>query len=557
MSMEIKLPELGENIDSGSVASVLIKKGDTVEKDQPLIELETEKAVVEVPSDAAGVVQDVLVNEGDEVKTGQVIVKLEEGQASTSKPAEKESSQDTEKEEPGEESKKRKKETQKEPEPEEPAADEPPAGETQTVDLQLPALGENVTNGTIAGILIKEGDTISEGQNLFEIETEKAVAEMPSEVSGTVQEILVSEGQELQVGDTVARIITGTQAPASQKKKTFSQQESKEEKKEAKTEAETEPKKQKSFRPASSYPLTDSPAPAAPSVRRFAREIGVDINQVKGTSAGGRISMDDVKAHSKQQHEQKSAQPSPTAVQVPMPDFSKWGEIERKRMSKIRETTARRLSQAWNAVPHVTQFDKADVTKLEKLRKQQAPKAEKAGGKLTITAILLKIVASALQKFPQFNAAIDMENKEIIYKKYFSIGIAVDTEHGLVVPVVRDVDKKNIIDLSVELSEIAVKARERKLSLEDMQGGNFSISNLGGLGGTAFTPVVNAPEPAILGVSRGGYEPRYEDGEWVPKMMMPLSLSYDHRLIDGADGVRFLRWICEALEEPFTVLLEG
>ena len=549
MAVEIKLPELGENIDSGSVAAVLVQEGDSIEKEQPLIELETEKAVVEVPSEAAGIVQQVLVKEGDEVKTGQIIIKLQD---SNTEQKEKKPPKAVKQNSQSKASKKSKEIPEKEKEP----VSAPAATEPHTADIKLPALGENVDTGTIAGILVGPGDVVEEGQNLFEIETEKAVAELPSDFSGTLKEILVSEGDELKVGDTLARIETTdgeTASPSQKDKKPVPAEPSKKEKPESKE----EPRAPKKFRPASSYPLTDHPAPAAPSVRRFAREIGVDINQVKGTSAGGRISTDDVKAFSKQQHEQKSEAFAGTTDQIPLPDFSKWGDVERKRMSKIRETTAKRLSQAWNAVPHVTQFDKADVTKLEALRKQQAPKAEKAGGKLTITAILLKVVASALQKFQQFNAAIDMQNKEIVYKKYFSIGIAVDTEHGLVVPVVRNVEKKNIIELSVELSEIAVKARERKLTLEDMQGGNFSISNLGGLGGTAFTPVVNAPEPAILGVSRGGYEPKYENGEWVPKMMMPLSLSYDHRLIDGADGVRFLRWVCEALEEPFTVLLEG
>ncbi len=226
-------------------------------------------------------------------------------------------------------------------------------------------------------------------------------------------------------------------------------------------------------------------------------------------------------------------------------------------MTQIRKTATTRLTTAWTTIPHVTQHDKADITELNKLRKQYSPKAEKAGGKLTVTAIIVKVVAAALKVFPQFNASLDVENKEVIYKKYYSVGLAVDTENGLLVPVIRDVDQKNLIELSVEISEIAQKARDRKLSLDDMQGANITVSNLGGIGGAFFTPVINPPEVAILGVSRGTFEPVYQDGEWQPRLMIPLSLSYDHRLIDGADGARFLRWVCEALEKPFTMMLEG
>jgi pyruvate dehydrogenase E2 component (dihydrolipoamide acetyltransferase) len=241
----------------------------------------------------------------------------------------------------------------------------------------------------------------------------------------------------------------------------------------------------------------------------------------------------------------------------PLPDFSKWGEIEVKAMTNVRRKTAEHLSYAWSTIPHVTQFDKADITELEKLRKQFAKQVEASGGKLTVTAILLKIIGSALKVFPQFNSSIDMEKKEIIYKNYFNVGIAVDTDRGLLVPVVKDVDKKNIIQLAAELSEISKKARDKKLTIEDMQGGNFSISNLGGIGGTSFTPIVNSPEVAILGVSRGSYEQVYRDGEFVTRMMLPLSLSYDHRIIDGADAARFIRWVSTALENPFLLSLEG
>jgi pyruvate dehydrogenase E2 component (dihydrolipoamide acetyltransferase) len=243
-------------------------------------------------------------------------------------------------------------------------------------------------------------------------------------------------------------------------------------------------------------------------------------------------------------------------MQGTLPDFEKWGAVERQPMSNVRRKTAEHLSQSWVA-PHVTNHDLADITDLEALRKRYGGKAEAAGGKLTMTAIALKVVAGALKVFPQFNASVDMEKDEIVLKKYIHIGVAVDTERGLLVPVIRDVDRKNIVELSVELSVMAEKARNRKLGLEDMQGGSFTITNLGGIGGTAFTPIVNWPEVAILGISRGRKEPVFVDGQFVPRLMLPLSLSYDHRLIDGADAARFLRWLAEAFENPFLLSLEG
>jgi pyruvate dehydrogenase E2 component (dihydrolipoamide acetyltransferase) len=317
--------------------------------------------------------------------------------------------------------------------------------------------------------------------------------------------------------------------------------------------------------PASSAaPLpTTASAPAAPSVRRIAREIGVDISQVTGTGAGGRISEEDVKAFARQILSSiggGAIAPSPArpgTTLPPLPDFSKWGEIERKAMTGVRRKTAEHLSNAWAAIPHVTQFDKADMTVLEEIRPKYAAEAERLGGKLTVTAIITKILAQALRKFPQFNSSIDMATQSIVYKKYVHIGIAVDTEHGLLVPVVRNADRKNILEIAVEIQKLAEKAKARKLTLDEMAGGSMSITNLGGIGGTAFTPIVNWPEVAILGVSRGAVEAVFKDGHLVPRQMLPLSLSYDHRVIDGADAIRFLRWVVDAIEQPFTVMLRG
>jgi pyruvate dehydrogenase E2 component (dihydrolipoamide acetyltransferase) len=313
-------------------------------------------------------------------------------------------------------------------------------------------------------------------------------------------------------------------------------------------------------------PILQNSAPAAPSVRRLAREIGVDINQVKGSGPRGRINLDDVKAFSKALHEGRTSPPTPLLRgeggfsflgQKPLPDFSKFGDIERKEMNNIRTKTAEHLSYAWATIPHVTQFDKADITDLEQLRKKFAPEVAKSGGKLTMTSILVKVVTAALKQFPQFNSSIDMEKKEIVYKNYFNIGIAVDTEFGLIVPNIKGTDKLNLTQISTEMNVISEKARNKKIGLDDLQGGCFTISNLGGIGGTYFTPIVNSPEVAILGVSRGTFEPVYKDGEFVPRLMVPLSLSYDHRVIDGADAIRFLRWVIETLENPFKLLIEG
>ena len=420
------------------------------------------------------------------------------------------------------------------------------------VQFALPDLGENIESGDVIRILVDVGDRLAEDQTVIELETDKAVIEVPSSIDGTVTGILIQQGDTIAVGQPILEVETAeapavaetppAPAPAAEP---------------APTPMPQEPATAPVVEEAPLAPIaasTDGPVPAAPSTRRLAREIGVDIAQVQGTGPGGRISTDDVKAHSKKLHAARAAAPT---TATPLPDFSQWGAVERQPMTKVREITAERLAQAWATIPQVTQFDKADITSLEKWRAEYGKKAEAAGGKLTPTAILIKVLGIALKVFPQFNASIDIAQREVVYKRYFHIGIAVDTPHGLLVPVVRDVDQKNIIELAVELSELAQKTRERKIGPADMQGGSMTISNVGTMGGTAFTPIVNPPEVAILGVARSQVEPAYIDGQFQPRTFLPLSLSYDHRLIDGADGARFLRWICTALEDPFIALLEG
>ena len=435
-----------------------------------------------------------------------------------------------------------------------------------SVKFALPDLGENIESGDVIRILVDVGDSLAEDQIVIELETDKAVIEVPSSIDGTITEILVQQGDTIAVGQPILEVDAG-EAPAVEEASPAPEPAPAPVPQEPATapvveEAPNTPSS--ATAPIGAAPVieeappapisTDGPVPAAPSTRRLAREIGVDIAQVQGTGPGGRISIDDVKAHSKKLHTARGAAP---AAAAPLPDFSQWGTVERQPMTKVREITAERLAQAWATIPQVTQFDKADITSLEKWRAAYGKKAEAAGGKLTPTAILIKVLGIALKVFPQFNASIDIAQREVVYKSYFHIGIAVDTPHGLLVPVVRDVDQKNIIELAVELSELAEKTRERKIGPADMQGGSMTISNVGTMGGTAFTPIVNPPEVAILGVARSQVEPTYIDGQLQPRTHLPLSLSYDHRLIDGADGARFLRWVCTALEDPFIALLEG
>ena len=465
-------------------------------------------------------------------------------------------------------------------------------------DFMLPALGENVENGTISKVLVSQGDTIQPDDPVLELETDKAVLEVPSTVGGVVSEIAVQEGQTIAVGELVLRVdgeAGGGAAPQQKKAVPPKEEEKGAEEKPAssakaaaggaaagKTAAAKETKepddgaaqqqRQDAEPPApvqQTPPATDDkpaqrrsgwgPAPAPPSVRRLAREIGVDINEVPGTGPQGRISTEDVKNYARQVNTEAPPM-TPRESSGPtqaVPDFSRWGEVERSAMGSVRRRTAENMTHAWRSIPMVTQFDKVDITEVEKLRKRYAKQVEEAGGKLTVTAMLVKVLGAALKKFPQFNASLDMANEEIVYKRYYNVGVAVDTERGLLVPVIRDVNEKSITELCVELSEMAERARNRKLSLDDMQGGTFTISNLGGIGGTGFTPIVNAPEAAILGVARSNTEPVYIDGRFEPRTLMPLALTYDHRLIDGSDGARFVRFIAEVLEQPFLLFLEG
>lgn len=420
------------------------------------------------------------------------------------------------------------------------------------MELKLPVLGENIAQGTVTKVLVAAGDGIKKGQNILELETDKAVLEVPASHEGVVAKILIKIGDvvkvgapifELSVGGAAATPVAVAPAPKAEMPKTAPV-----------VTAPTPTTAQATPAPAPA-PTTATPVranvPAAPSVRLFAREIGIDIGIVPGSGPGGRISVDDVKKYAKSLN---TSRPSGGGgiIHPPLPDFSKWGEIRREPMNNVRRKTAEHLSHAWNSIPHVTQFEKTDITDLEKLRKRFSNDKRK----LSITPFIIKVVAVALKQFPQFNTAVDMTTNEIIYKNYINIGVAVDTDRGLIVPVLKNVDTKSIMQISDELTQLASRTRDRKITMEEMSGGCFTISNLGGIGGTFFTPIVNAPEVAILGVSRGVMEPLYMENQFVPRLMLPLSLSYDHRIIDGANGARFIRWVAEAIAQPFLMDLE-
>jgi pyruvate dehydrogenase E2 component (dihydrolipoamide acetyltransferase) len=532
MATEFTLPELGENVAAGDVIRVLVKPGDAIQKEQPVLELETDKATIEVPSSVSGTVSAVKVKAGDKVKVGQAILTVDDA---AGQPAQTPAAPDK-------------------------SAAAPKADEAKAAAAPKPADAANEWDVPPAQEAPAQPESPPSPEASAGQPSPQASARPPSPEASAGQGKPEAPGR----------------AEAARRPATI-------------LDMRSPRQAQPAAEPGAPEQPSGPPVAAAPSVRRLARELGVDIARVQGSGPGGRIAPDDVTAfvRSGAPKAAPAAGATPPASRgegaAPLPSFEKWGEIERKPMSGVRRKTAEHLSQAWQA-PHVTQHDRADITALEELRRKYAPRVEKAGGKLTVTAIAAKIAAEALRRFPQFNTSIDLASEEIIYKKYVHIGIAVDTERGLLVPVIRDADRKTITEISAEVARLSEKARARKLTAEEMEGGSFTITNLGGIGGTAFTPIINAPEVAILGLSRSSIEPVWRprasrsagpergaapaeserspasleaDGEFefAPRLILPLSLSYDHRAIDGADAIRFLRWIVEAMESPLTIFL--
>jgi pyruvate dehydrogenase E2 component (dihydrolipoamide acetyltransferase) len=455
---------------------------------------------------------------------------------------------------------------------------------SMAIEFKLPELGEGVTSGTVATILAKVGDTVAANTPIIEIETDKAVAEIPIPVSGKIAKINVKAGDKVSVGQVIlvyekadgaapkaekaapaaapvaapapAPVVPAPAAPAAP----------------APTASVVAPA------PRAAAPVARSSAhiQASPSVRKLARVLGVRLEDVPTADPSGRISAHDVEQYAAATGATPAATvaPAPAPVVAPAPPApvavtptpvalagsvadDRWGKVVREAMNGVRKKTTEHMTHCWTTIPHVTHFDKADITALEQIRQQYAPGIKAKGGSLTVTVFLMKVVTEALRRFPKFNASIDLATEEIIFKQYYNIGVAVETPAGLLVPAIRNVDQKSLQDLALELPVIAKKARDRKLSLDDMSGTTFTISNLGGLGGTGFTPIVNSPEVAILGVSRSAVEGVFQNGQLVPRTMLPLSLSYDHRLIDGADAARFMRWVAEAIENPWKLILES
>ncbi len=438
------------------------------------------------------------------------------------------------------------------------------------MDIKVPRLGEGVNAGTVVSILVSEGMTIQKDQTVLELETEKAVAPIPATEAGVVTKILVKEGDKVSVGQAVITISssgsTGTSstAPVKEASKPAS----------APAPSAPAPVQHHATSPAQSQDYSYQsksgfPPPASPSIRKMARDLGIDLTRVRGSEAGGRITLNDLRTYiqalqqtgaQQLQHARgSSTDPSSqgTAARVPAPsvDFSKWGPVTKKKMTNLRKTIGNKMVESWTAVPHVTQFEEANITALMALRKKYAPAYEKKNAKLTLTSFIMKVVANALKKHPVINSSIDEAAEELVYKEYVHLGIAVDTEQGLIVPVIKNVDKKDLVEISIDLQKMAEKTRARKISVDDIQGGTFNISNLGSIGGTFFTPIVAVPQVAVLGVGRGVTRPVYipaasktEKPKLEPAIMLPLGLSYDHRVIDGADGARFIMEVVKGLE---------
>jgi pyruvate dehydrogenase E2 component (dihydrolipoamide acetyltransferase) len=471
---DFRLPELGEDIEEADVIKVLVAEGDVVEADQPLIEIETEKATVEVPANAAGTVTKIHVKEGDTITVGQLIVTIDSG-ASAAVP------------------------TREEPDEAKPLAAQPAPPER--TEETAPAEAEEKPPAEAE---------------------EKPSAEAPDKQSAP-------PAQEQPVAQTAAGGEQPRRAPSA---------------------------------PAETSPPGDRPAFASPSLRKFAREIGVDLGAIEGSGPGARITEDDVKRASRERPASAPASARDSRVSAearPLPDFTQWGRVTREPLSRLRRTVSRNMGQSWGEIPHVHLQHHADITAMEELRQQYKERARAAGGNLTISVMILKVVASALRSHPRVNASYDPETQELILKEYVHIGVAVDTDRGLVVPKIDNADDKNIIELSVELNDIAERARTNNLTLEEMRGSTFTVTNLGSLGTGYFAPIINWPEVAVLGLGRAERMAVWDEQrrEFTPRLIMPLSLGHDHRVLDGADGARFLSWIVDAIRNPLLMALEG
>ncbi|MCA9024248.1 MAG: 2-oxo acid dehydrogenase subunit E2 [Planctomycetaceae bacterium] len=530
------------------------------------MELETEKAVVELPITLSGTIDALHVGEGETVEVGQSLLSITPSDAASSNG--QETSASPESDEPQEAQTKGADKTPTIIDVSSSRNDDSTASQTQEFEFTLPNIGEGVESADIAEIHVSEGDEITANQIVMDLETEKAVVELPCPQSGTINKIHVTAGDTINVGQ-VLLTLSSTEAPTSKApvKDVPANRQTKEPTPQASassTMAATKPSAPRVPELVDAGGNGRGPVPASPSTRRLARQLGVNLQQVDGSGPGGRISQDDVQEFVRQRlqggltahaarRELTTLAPGSLAP-PPLPDFSKFGQVDREKLSKIGRTAAENLTVSWNVIPHVTQHDRADVTDLEVARKKFSQGAGANGPKVTMTAIVMKALATCLQEYPKFNSSLDPETQEIVYKRYYHIGCAVDTPNGLLVPVVKDCDQKSIREVAGEIAELATLARDRKLPIDAMQGATCTVTNLGGIGGTAFTPIVNYPEVCILGLSRGQKELQLIDGEISERLMLPLALSYDHRVINGADAARFVATLCNMLSDPFQLL---
>ncbi|HDL4170244.1 TPA: pyruvate dehydrogenase complex dihydrolipoyllysine-residue acetyltransferase [Mannheimia haemolytica] len=528
--VEVNVPDIGG--DEVNVTEIMVKVGDSVEVDQSIINVEGDKASMEVPAPVAGVVKEILINVGDKVSTGKLIMKFETASAATAQST--------------------------------PVAEAAPAQASASAikDVNVPDIGGDEVN--VTEIMVKVGDSVSEEQSLITVEGDKASMEVPAPFAGVVKEILVKSGDKVSTGSLIMKFEVAGAAPAPAAAQAASApapapQAS------APAKADAAPAGQNQSGLSQEQVVASAGyAHATPVIRRLAREFGVNLDKVKGTGRKGRIVKEDIQAYVKTAVQVFEKQGGTAAAATgaangaglgllpwPKVDFSKFGEVEEVELSRINKISGANLHRNWVMIPHVTHFDRTDITELENFRKEQNKEAEKRklDVKITPVVFIMKAVASALEAFPRFNSSISEDAQRLTLKKYINIGVAVDTPNGLVVPVFKNVNKKGIIELSRELMEVSKKAREGKLTASDMQGGCFTISSLGGIGTTHFTPIVNAPEVAILGVSKSEMQPIWNGKEFEPRLMLPLSLSFDHRVIDGADGARFLSYINSVLAD--------
>ncbi|KGS79699.1 dihydrolipoyllysine-residue acetyltransferase [Burkholderia pseudomallei] len=544
-AIEVKVPDIGDYKDV-PVIEVLVKPGDAVEPEQSLVTLESDKATMDVPSPSAGTVKEVKVKVGDAVSQGSLIVLLDGAQAAA-QPAQANGAA-----------------TRAAQPAAAPAAAPAPAAAAGggTVDVKVPDIGD-YKDVPVIEIAVKIGDTVEKEQSLVTLESDKATMDVPSPAAGVVKDIKVKVGDAVSEGSLIVVLEASGGAAASAPQAAAP----------APAPAAPAPAPAPQAAPAAAPAPAQAPAPAAsgeyrashasPSVRKFARELGVDVSRVTGTGPKSRITKDDVTAFVKGVMTGQRAAPGAAAAPAgggelnllpwPKVDFSKFGPFEAKPLSRIKKISGANLHRNWVMIPHVTNNDEADITELEALRVQLNKEHEKAGVKFTMLAFVIKAVVAALKKFPTFNASLDGDN--LVFKQYYHIGFAADTPNGLVVPVIRDADKKGLVDIAKEMAELSKAAREGKLKPDQMQGGCFSISSLGGIGGTHFTPIINAPEVAILGLSRGQMKPVWDGKQFVPRLTLPLSLSYDHRVIDGAEAARFNAYLGALLADFRRIIL--